>query len=256
MRPRQFLSGLVVGTTPISGGATTQVLFNLGGVISSDADMTFVTDTLTVAKLTVSTGPLTVVDAMIERDAANVLAFRNGTTAQHYHVYRTYTDASNYERLYIGEHPTAVGATGFAIWAQAAGTGTGRPLVIGNDVVGQSLDFRAGGANRWELQSDGVLVPLAGNSYDIGSAANQPRSLYIGTSILPGTSGNFKFSHGTAALATDATGPFFHLQSCAGAPTGVPASIPTGQIPMVFDTTNSRLYIYHGAAWHYIAQTA
>lgn len=34
-------SGLVIGTTPITGGATTQVLFNLGGVVSSDSGLTY-----------------------------------------------------------------------------------------------------------------------------------------------------------------------------------------------------------------------
>lgn len=71
---------------------------------------------------------------------------------------------------------------------------------------------------------------------------------------------NYGFSHGTSALATTDTEGFFHMNSCAGAPTGVPASIPTGQIPFVFDTTNDRLYFYYddggGAGWHYIARTA
>jgi hypothetical protein len=34
-------SSLVIGTTAITGGATTQVLFNLGGVVSSDAGFTY-----------------------------------------------------------------------------------------------------------------------------------------------------------------------------------------------------------------------
>src|SRR5574341_1461202 len=45
-------AGLTIGTTTITGGATQQVLFNLGGVVSSDADMTFATDTLTITKIT------------------------------------------------------------------------------------------------------------------------------------------------------------------------------------------------------------
>jgi hypothetical protein len=57
---------------------------------------------------------------------------------------------------------------------------------------------------------------------------------------------NLRVSHGTSALATNATEGFFHIQSCAGAPTGVPASIPTGQIPMVYDSTNNFLYVYNG----------
>src|SRR5215831_7066782 len=37
-------------------------------------------------------------DALIFRDAANILAQRNSTSAQCLRVYNTYTDASNYER--------------------------------------------------------------------------------------------------------------------------------------------------------------
>ncbi len=71
---------------------------------------------------------------------------------------------------------------------------------------------------------------------------------------------NARFSHGTSALATNATEGFFHMQTCAGAPSGTPASIPSGQAPFILDTTNDRLYFYYddggGAGWHYIARTA
>jgi len=60
------------------------------------------------------------------------------------------------------------------------------------------------------------------------------------------TGGNYRFAHGTSALATNATEGFFHLQSCAGTPSGTPASIPTGQIPLVWDSTNNILYAYDG----------
>ena len=60
---------------------------------------------------------------------------------------------------------------------------------------------------------------------------------------------NARFAHGTSALATNATEGFFHIQSCAGAPSGTPATIPTGQIPMVWDSTNLQLYVYTGGAW-------
>jgi hypothetical protein len=38
-------------------------------------------------------------DTVLRRDAANTFAQRNGTAAQTYRLYNTYTDASNYERL-------------------------------------------------------------------------------------------------------------------------------------------------------------
>ncbi|ANS05698.1 hypothetical protein [uncultured Mediterranean phage] len=84
---------------------------------------------------------------------------------------------------------------------------------------GQTTFFGAFGANIWKIDS-----ALAG---------------WISL-------GNYRMSHGTSALATTATEAFFHLNSCAGTPTGVPASIPTGQIPMVYDTTGEKLWVYNG----------
>ena len=51
---------------------------------------------------------------------------------------------------------------------------------------------------------------------------------------------------GTAALNTTATDGFLYIPTCAGAPTGVPTS-KTGRVPMVYDSTNNKLYIYNGA---------
>jgi hypothetical protein len=45
-----------IGNTPVNGGATAQLLFNLGGFVSSDADCTFVTDALTCTKINASGG--------------------------------------------------------------------------------------------------------------------------------------------------------------------------------------------------------
>ena len=49
---------------------------------------------------------------------------------------------------------------------------------------------------------------------------------------------------GTAALATTATDGFLYIPTCAGVPTGVP-STKTGRCPMVYDTTNNKLYVYN-----------
>jgi hypothetical protein len=49
---------------------------------------------------------------------------------------------------------------------------------------------------------------------------------------------------GSAALATNATNGFLYIESCAGTPTGTPTS-NTGRVPMVYDTTNNKLYIYN-----------
>ncbi len=49
-----------------------------------------------------------------------------------------------------------------------------------------------------------------------------------------------------AALATNATDGHMYIPTCAGTPTGVPTAY-TGKVAMVFDTTNSKLYVYNGA---------
>lgn len=60
-----------------------------------------------------------------------------------------------------------------------------------------------------------------------------------------GSRGNIAF--GSAALATNATVGYVMIPSCAGAPTGVPADIPTGQVALHYDTTNNKLYVYNGS---------
>lgn len=50
---------------------------------------------------------------------------------------------------------------------------------------------------------------------------------------------------GSAALATNVTDGFLYIASCAGTPTGVPTS-KTGRVPMIYDTTNDKFYIYRG----------
>jgi len=58
--------------------------------------------------------------------AANILAQRNGTNAQTFRLYRTYTDASNYERLGF----LATNTTRYTITSENAGTGSARSLEV------------------------------------------------------------------------------------------------------------------------------
>jgi hypothetical protein len=64
-------------------------------------------------------------DIFLHRDAAATLAQRNGTNAQTFRLYNTFTDASNYERLGINWGSNIV-----SIKPEAAGTGTVRVLHI------------------------------------------------------------------------------------------------------------------------------
>lgn len=59
--------------------------------------------------------------------------------------------------------------------------------------------------------------------------------------------------HGTATLATTATGGFPWFPSCAGTPTGAPAAPYTNAAAVVVDTTGSKLWVLVGSAWKSVA---
>lgn len=106
-------------------------------------------------------------DAVLTRDAANTLAQRNGTNAQAFRLYNTYTDGSNYERALIGWSGNV-----FYVAPSAAGTGTARSMLLGASML---------------LPPSGHWLMSADNTYDIGaSGANRPRTGYFGTSVLIG----------------------------------------------------------------------
>lgn len=79
--------------------------------------------------------PVGLLDLILARDAPNTLAQRNGTAAQSFRLYNTFTDASNYERL-----ETAWASNILSLRTAAAGTGVARALRLG-----------AGGTDYWEV---------------------------------------------------------------------------------------------------------
>jgi len=80
-------------------------------------------------------------DLILLRDAAATLAQRNGTTAQSFRVYNTYTDASNFER---GTMDWATTANTLTIGSAKAGTGTARSVnLIAGGVVAMTIGTAA-----------------------------------------------------------------------------------------------------------------
>lgn len=69
----------------------------------------------------------TTMDVKLFRDAAGIVAQRNGVNAQVSRIYNTFTDASNYER---GGFDWAGTANTLRIRSEAAGTGTNRVIAI------------------------------------------------------------------------------------------------------------------------------
>jgi hypothetical protein len=65
----------------------------------------------------------------------------------------------------------------------------------------------------------------------------------------PGTARNY-FAGGVEVVAgtTTMASGFTHIPAAAGAPTGAPTN-PTGNVPMYYDSTNHKIYVYSGGTW-------
>lgn len=83
---------------------------------------------------------------------------------------------------------------------------------------------------------------------------NTTTALLTAEGLGTGSDGNIAFND--AALATGATLGYIMVPSAAGVSTGVPADIPTGQTPIVFDSTNKKIGAYTGGAWVWTAALA
>lgn len=188
-------------------------------------------------------------DLILARDAANVLAQRNGTNAQTFRLYETYTDASNYSRL---NHELISNI--WRIQSSAAGTGTARDIAINAGASLGAIYLQTSATTRWQIGGGGGggnLLAGADNAYDIGaSGAARPRNIYVagfvqaggtiaaidylkhGSSTVAGLSSAATVGIGTRFIVTDATATTY-------------ASIVAGgganTVPVYSDGTNWRI---------------
>lgn len=124
----------------------------------------------------------------------------------------------------------------------SAATPTG-PLSFGTSFIGT-----AGQANVIQIYDTGA----ASSSYGIGLSTGQLNiasggslGFYVASgSLALGIDGAGNVVCNNAGISTSATDGFLYIATCAGTPTGVPTSY-VGRVPMVFDITNNKLYIYH-----------
>lgn len=184
---------------------------------------------------TYSIGPI------IIRDAANTAALRNGANAQAFNVYNLYTDASNYERAVFGWNGVA---NRLQCGAQSAGTGVSRPL----DLFGNSISIYPNGVGsnvgRVDFSPSGWMGFDVDNTYDFGNvAANRPRNIFAGTSVVTPATGYVKTTAttvaalpaaatagaGARAFVTDATATTFLSTVTGGG---------ANKVPVVSDGTN------------------
>ncbi len=104
------------------------------------------------------------IDTRLYRDAAGVLAQRNGANAQAFNIYNTYNATGPvYERL----QTTWVGNTCY-LQTQAGGGGTVRILDIGTST------------GSWQFDGAGIFYPNADAARDLGKAAARVRAGFFG----------------------------------------------------------------------------
>ena len=118
-------------------------------------------------------------DVFVRRDAAQVLAIRNGTNPQTFRLYNTFTDASNYERGGLTWNTNRL-----FISTENAGSGAARSIRV---VAAGDLELGSSNADRWRLSSAGHFFAQTDNTYDIGAnSANRPRNIYLAGDLYVG----------------------------------------------------------------------
>jgi hypothetical protein len=139
------------------------------------------------------------------------------------------------------------GTTGTArMYDSAPGTAAASFTVSG--IQHFSVNQGTIGAGSVVTNQYGFLVPStmtgATNNYafygDLPSGANRWNLFMSGTAANYLASG-LQVEAGTTTMTTG----FVHIPAAAGAPTGAPSN-PTGNVPMYYDTTNNKIYVYNG----------
>lgn len=133
------------------------------------------------------------------------------------------------------------------------GTVTSRTTVNTFDFIGtDSWEAEAGAGYVSVVQVIGYVIARSASNNISGNLAFHTRPTGAGAALRAAFeiygNGSVVVGNQNAALATTVTDGFFYIPSCAGVPTGVPTAV-AGSVPMIYDTTNLRLYIYAGGAW-------
>jgi hypothetical protein len=139
-------------------------------------------------------------DTVLQRDAPNTLALRNGTNAQTFRLYQSYTDASNNSYFSF-----AYSGGAFRFGQTFAGTGSAQDIYF---LSQGNLYLGASNTAAWRFSNGGGhLLATTDNTYDIGaSGATRPRNVYVaGTGTFGGNLIANAFLAGGIATAYDSS---------------------------------------------------
>lgn len=118
--------------------------------------------------------------------------------------------AGSFTTLTAGSGALAVDATGVITAIGSSISRTGNFNVVASGKFG----FGAAGAVRWQINDSpaGEFTPTANNSFDIGTAALQARSIYAGTSVI--TPAVTSTGLALASLAPTTNGTILYCTDC------------------------------------------
>jgi hypothetical protein len=116
---------------------------------------------------------------------------------------------------------------------------------VGGSSSATSFLAVTGGVNTTAISAQGGSNPSI-VVYTIGTGGIDFKTSNTTNTILQ-LKDSFDVVIGNGSQTTSATAGFLFIPSCAGAPTGVPASIPSNRIALMYDRTNNKLYAYNGA---------
>lgn len=207
---------------------------------------------------TSSTDTQGTVDLLLLRDAANALAQRNGTNAQAFRVYNTYTDANNYERgKFAWERATSdavvtgsISSTTLTVTAVTSGTLAVGQIITGTNVLSgtriTALGTGTGGTGTYTVSQSqtvastsitGGIPGLAVSTENLGSG--QARGIILQTNglirLAIDVSGNTLFAGQALCLGTGigyGTGAGGTVTQTTNKSTGVTLNKATGQITL------------------------
>jgi hypothetical protein len=153
---------------------------------------------------------------------------------------------------------TITGQASAGITVTVSGTGlTATPASSGVIQMGRSNgtgDIRLGLSTASQTVNIAYGVTASGSTKTLNLGANgaagSTTNITVGSTTGTSTT-TMQGNTATPAGATAMTSGFFYIPAAAGAPSGTPTAI-TGTVPMYYDTTNNRFYIYN-TAWKLVA---
>jgi hypothetical protein len=111
-------------------------------------------------------------NAYLYGDIANTIEQYNGTNAQAFNLYNTYTNSSNYERVSISWSGNVC-----SLLTQEAGTGSARVMQIGT-AGSAKFNILINNNPVWLFNASGHFTPNSSAAYDVGSSVDAVRNFY------------------------------------------------------------------------------